>query len=132
MYENCNTMKNAYLQVLLEHFIVKEGVRVPLYIPVNNRDAFVNMLDDYDEFTPLFEANFRKSDKTDSKVFKDDIIECFAFSPLNWRWRSILTEIKKKGITYDKNVKGSGDKDRGKRGAILGYERIPVGEEEWK
>ena len=73
----------------------------------------------------MFEAKFETSGDPDSNVFKEDIIDYFKYNTeLNWGWRSILREIKNKGITYDKNVKGSGDKDKGKRGAIKGYKII--------
>jgi len=95
-------MKNAYLHFLLDHY--KENMEIPKQFC----DNFEDVTTEQDTFTECFNEVFVKSCDND-KVSKKVFIERMAETGCNIKeWRVLLSNMKSRGFTYDRNKRVSG------------------------
>tara|TARA_R110001606_G_scaffold9778_1_gene41922 strand:- start:1748 stop:2557 length:810 start_codon:yes stop_codon:yes gene_type:complete len=99
-YETDEKLKNAYFKLLLEHY---DNFKIPIY----NEKLFSSIADEYDGFGETLNEYFEitKNDKdTTSKNNVFDIMK----KDNKLTWRKCLTELKNRGIRYDKNTSKNG------------------------
>ena len=95
-------MKNAYFHCLLDHY--KENMDIPKQFA----DNFEDVTTEQDTFTECFNEVFVKScdnDKVSKRVFIERMAETGC--PVK-EWRVLLSNMKSRGFTYDKNKRVSG------------------------
>jgi len=109
---NNEDYKNAYFQLLIKHY---DDDFKP---PKENEKLFQDIAEEYDEIQQILSSNFRINEQYYSCIIHKDEMKSIFQDKLqkpNLSWRLLLTELKSKGITYDKNYK-----TKGKRGYFRG------------
>lgn len=109
---NNEDYKNAYFQLLINHY--DDNFKPPK----ENEKLFQEIAEEYDEIQQILSSNFRINESYSSCIIhKDDMKTIFQdkLQKTNLSWRLLLTELKSKGLTYDKNYK-----TKGKRGYFRG------------
>jgi len=94
-FRNSEGLKNAYFQILLDH-------RDNFYIPIENEKAFESIAEEYDEFSSAFNAVIEITNNKKDRINKTQMIELLSINKKT-SWRVTLSEIKKRGIEYNKN-----------------------------
>jgi hypothetical protein len=101
-------VKNAYFHYLMEHY--NENFAVP----EKCREAFKQMCEDGDDFSPMVNECFEITGNEGHRISKDMMME-FVGKPLKMEWRAVLTECKRIGLKY----KGQ-KRYNGKQGCFVG------------
>ena len=131
-----DAFKLAYFNLLLPYAMewYKHGLRAPK----SNTDMFKKCVEDYDEFTEVFDKHFEITGDKDDIVSKKDVMYILAHTQFEHaKWRYVLAQFKRKGIMYDSQLRATVGKNRIK-GHFLGlkiqtqdedaeYDEDPVG-----
>ena len=110
-YKTNDKLKNAYFKLLLEHY---DNFKIPKY----NEDLFNDIAAEYDDFGEALNGGFEITKDDKDRISKAELVEAI-HSSLKISWRKILTEMKNRGITYDKNTT-----KKGVRGVFKGIKII--------
>lgn len=119
---NTEEYKNAYLQLLLDNY--DENFEAPK----ENTKAFSEILDQYDEYGDAL-SHFEITNDEDDVINKNDILMLFKnyLGKTNLKWRDLLSTLKARGISYNKEKKHNKIK-----GCCIGIKHIEEEEEEDK
>ena len=114
---NSEAYKNAYFHLLLEHYDRKKA-----FIPKENVELFQDVVDEYDVFTNNFEQVFELTDDSEDLVHKEEALVAFneVSGKSQYGWKMFLSEMKRKGVKYDRNKKS-----KGQRGFFMGLRYLP-------
>ena len=112
--------KNAYLKLLLDHYDFN------FIVPKTNIKLFSDIANEYDEIGNILTNNFSITDFDSDLVHKDSMLSIFKdkLNRQNLSWRYLLSELKTKGIKYDR-LKMSDNK----RGYFIGIKKIQIEED---
>ena len=106
-----DVMKLAFFQVLMSHY------NEYLPVPDSLRDNFKETMEDNDNFRSDFEMLYEKNHA--GQVGKAELISAFQTISKNYRWSSLLQQLKRIGVKYDKSKRVNGV-----RGAFVGIAKI--------
>jgi hypothetical protein len=101
--------KNAYLQLLLP-YIGK------LAVPASARLAFEEIADDNDMFRHALEENFTITGDNNDFCTKAQFEDLFP----TWKWQTILGELKRLGLSYDRSARPPNSGRSGLKGLVYG------------
>jgi len=103
---NNEDYKNAYFQLLIKHY------NDDFKAPKENEKLFQDIAEEYDEIQQILSSHFEINDNNENIIHKDEMKNIFQdkLQKTNLSWRTLLSELKTKGIKYDKNLMKNGDR----------------------
>ena len=110
--------KNAYLHLLLP-FVVK-FFNKKFIIPENIKNKFVETAEEYDTFKNIIDKYFTITDDEEDRIHKNEYIEIIRGEmEKNVSWKYILSETKRIGLNYSRDMRFNGLK-----GCIFGIHKL--------
>ena len=109
---NGQEYKNAYLHILLSNFSLNP------FIPKLNEQLFKDITDEYDTFKETFDKCFELTGNKEDIIHKEEIEDNLRMYDSKLNIRTIRQELKKLGITYDRQKYKNG-----KKGYFLGIKK---------
>ncbi len=116
-YEDDDKLKNAYFYLLLQHYKEYE-------IPKENETLFNDIAEEYDPLSSDFNATFEITKDNNDILSKNEVFENLKAIVGGITWRKCLTELKNRGVEYDK-----AKMIKGIRGAFMGIKILDTSSE---
>ncbi len=103
---NNEDYKNAYFQLLIKHY------NDDFKAPKENEKLFQDIAEEYDEIQQILSSYFEINNNNENIIHKDEMKNIFQdkLQKTNLPWRTLLSELKTKGIKYDKNLMREGQR----------------------
>ena len=106
--------KNAFLHLIIAK--ARDYFTKGITIPESYKQVTNDFCDENDKMKSFLENNFERTDKEDDKISKDEFKDMYnAYTKCNYAWSTILSDIKRCNLEYNKDRWGSynGLKNRG-------------------
>jgi len=115
--------KNAYLHLLLEHLHIDESSTCQFRIPESARTGFKEIVEEADEFRRGLEQGYSITKCKDDEVSKAELESHFAQVFERCRWGDILPDLKRLGLTYERDKRAKYD-GKSTRGVVQGLRAV--------
>tara|TARA_R100000388_G_scaffold94657_1_gene82621 strand:+ start:108 stop:2390 length:2283 start_codon:yes stop_codon:yes gene_type:complete len=104
-FEECEKMKNAYFHYLLTYYN-------NFKIPIGNEKLFTSISEEYDTIGQALNDNFIITESQEDIIHKNELFEVIksSINIKSFTWRKCLTEMKNRGIKYNKQKYKNGMK----------------------